>query len=326
MMIKLVTAYMKSDSEVLGELEKEYNKLRKPPRRQDLNIWLDQGNNLYERTNKGKYTKYTGLSALLDFVNAVKSVNPFFAQITHRELMQKDREGKELPKLTELTRDLAHELRFAKSTSGSDPTGFAATFQNRSTDQPSQDDKPQPPRGSRSNRKENRPCMCGDIHRFADCPYLFASNRQANWKPNPDTMVKVMDTLQNNASKRAAIDRIREANQGNNNSGNKDTKKGSNKGKGDKNKEQTDALNTESDTEQTTAIPSAFYAAFNVSMRIIHVDEHLTSVKDVILLDSGASVHIFNDRSCFITLNPLASPATVYAGISHVRVKGIGRV
>ena len=61
-------------------------------------------------------------------------------------------------------------------------------------------------------------------------------------------------------------------------------------------------------------------------MRIIHVDEHLTSVKDVILLDSGASVHIFNDRSHFITLNPLASPTTVYAGISRARVEGIGRV
>jgi len=90
MMKNLVTAYKQSDSEVLGELEKEYNKLRKPPRRQDLNIWLDQWNNLYERANKGKYTKYTGLSALLDFVNAVKSVNPFFAQITYQELMQKD--------------------------------------------------------------------------------------------------------------------------------------------------------------------------------------------------------------------------------------------
>jgi len=49
-------------------------------------------------------------------------------------------------------------------------------------------------------------CLCGEPHRFKDCPYLMRKARTTGWKPDPMIQTKIDDKLAINDSLRRAVE------------------------------------------------------------------------------------------------------------------------
>jgi hypothetical protein len=43
----------------------------------------------------------------------------------------------------------------------------------------------------KNESKKKNPCLCGEIHRYKDCPYLMESARTKDWKSNPNIQKKI---------------------------------------------------------------------------------------------------------------------------------------
>jgi hypothetical protein len=43
--------------------------------------------------------------------------------------------------------------------------------------------------------KTIKECLCGEVHRFIDCPYLFTEVRKSGWNPKPEVEKKVKEAL-----------------------------------------------------------------------------------------------------------------------------------
>ncbi|OCK72821.1 hypothetical protein K432DRAFT_256122, partial [Lepidopterella palustris CBS 459.81] len=52
-----------------------------------------------------------------------------------------------------------------------------------------------PSKGETKAPKGKSPCLCGDIHRFRDCPYICEQLRTPDWKPNPETQKQVDEKI-----------------------------------------------------------------------------------------------------------------------------------
>jgi hypothetical protein len=81
--------------------------------------------------------------------------------------------------MVELFRDNRRHLAVEEHISQS---AFTTTFQDQ-----------QPQEGDH----EERDCLCGESHRFKDCPYLIEGKRPAGWTPDHDTQERIKGKLQN---------------------------------------------------------------------------------------------------------------------------------
>jgi len=319
MLKNLKTDYKKSDPEIHVELDREFTRLRKSPRRQDINIWLEQWNHLYRRAVKLNYTKCTDYSAVLDFLKAVKSVHPEFAVITRNTIAKQHLAGETISTIPALTRELIHELHLEGGIpSSSTSTGFA-TFQGADTENPPApaQQTPQSPKpnnkqpnstGKQSNstdkQKKHHTCLCGQEHLYSECPYLIPSKRPDGWSPDPQIALQVSDAVNRSERKQALIKRLVEE---------------SNKGKGNKKGKEVSTTQTATPTqneEQAGGVKTQFCT---VSGPITSEDE----LKNTVLLDSGASNHIFNNKMRFITYLP-CNHESIFAGTTLAEVEGIG--
>ena len=77
-----------------------------------------------------------------------------------------------------------HHLVSAQKKSASH-SAFTATLQG----QPAEEEK-------EKEKGKKSPYLCGEIHRFKDCPYLIESNRPKNWIPDQAIMAKIKEKLQ----------------------------------------------------------------------------------------------------------------------------------
>lgn len=49
----------------------------------------------------------------------------------------------------------------------------------------------------------NQPCLCGNMERWRDCPYLVPETRPHGWTPDPAIKTKVDEALKNEKAKTA---------------------------------------------------------------------------------------------------------------------------
>lgn len=135
-------------------------------------------------------------------------------------------------------------------------------------------------------------CLCGMTHRFYDCWYVMTSKRKVNWSPKPDVQAK-FDKLLNGPSNpiQRALKHAME-----------------------KNNEKSKQIGSDQQEEHAMAVISTGFST-----------ESTYELQNCFILDSGASVHICNDRSRFLEYHEEVD-RTLRAGDTIMRIEGRGNV
>jgi len=190
MLQALKANYAKSDAELKVELDREFVKLKRAPHSKDLETWIAQWNQFHTKAKKYERTEYLGYNVAIEFLRASQAVAPTFAMTTYAKIIDLFQSGGDIPDIPSLTRRLQLELRINSTltpSSGSKPTAFA-TLQGLDTDDPAPAPAPAQPapkpsgngnKGLKANNNKDlkqRKCLCGEVHHYADCPYLIPSN------------------------------------------------------------------------------------------------------------------------------------------------------
>jgi len=92
--------------------------------------------------------------------------------------------GPDLYRIVELFRD--HRRHLAVEEGHISRTTFTTTVdQDQDQDQDQEKDH------------EKRDCLCGEPHRFKDCPYLIREKRSPDWTPDQEIQDRIKEKLQN---------------------------------------------------------------------------------------------------------------------------------
>jgi hypothetical protein len=211
----LSDAYQQTEAERIADIEREYVRLRMPPRRQSLSTWLSDWRQLYKRADDEGLDLLTRLPAVIEFIRATKSISPEFAIALNLQVTQQNLKGEEVPSIPDLIQSLTHHLRL---TGTIDPQGTAfATLQGIDTDKLADDKKSgkapkQQKQEKQQKQKEdwNKECICGKKHSLSNCYYLIPSIRPDGWRPYGETALKVTDALNTNKELRMEVEKILE--------------------------------------------------------------------------------------------------------------------
>jgi hypothetical protein len=161
--------------------------------------------------------------------------------------------------------------------------------------------------GTGGNTHERRPCLCGDIHRFSACPYGNESMRTVNWKPKQDIQSQINEKLKDNQSLRDAWKRAirwRKAETERKTPG-----------------KQQDSRFQDSQFEDVTE--ESAYAITNI---VASVGVYSSTLKDSVLLDSAATLHVFNDIKRFQDFRLPGPDDFLLAGKERIPIDGWGTV
>ena len=173
------------------EIEQRYHRLCKGSGTQNIEVWLDDWRTTYTQAKKHSVAEVTGIRPVRDFLMAIRSKEPTFADtqlimmkhkttgIDFYEIVEEFRQYIRLQSLHQSSKD-THSAFATKS----DPSG--ASF--------------------RGQKLPSKPCVCGDAHWLSDCPYLVPEKRTKGWK-DAEKQKKVDEALKDNRTK-AWVDKV----------------------------------------------------------------------------------------------------------------------
>ena len=138
---------------------------------------------------------------------------------------------------------------------------------------------------SKKQEKEPKPCLCGKLHKFRNCYYIVPMLKPAIWKLDPELQKQIDTKIERSSRLREIIERIR--------------KQVASKKEDEKLQE-----------------PVNF-------MVLIFSSEALGyKLQNSVIIDSGASIHVCNNRKHFKMLCPVGPEDSLYAGNTVIPIKG----
>jgi hypothetical protein len=245
-----------------------------------------------------------------DFLDAIQNVLPHFYVVNQDLVLKQAQQGQimEFTELLDLFRDAkrVHTARQDKILGGQ--SAFAATFQGEELDGNQKEEKPAEPEQKAKRQRTAPKCICGEVHWYSQCPYVIPSVRKKDWTMNPEIKAKfdAATDLQKAQMKKAAKNVAENLA--------KKTSEAANKA-ADKPKDKEEAQSDESKASFMIASPPASFGASQGSVYPLHKS---------FLLDSGATQHIVNDRSRFLTYEPASEADIVICGTQEVEIEGYG--
>ena len=151
-------------------------------------------------------------------------------------------------------------------------------------------------------------CICNGKHRYADCYYLIPIARPKDWIPNPTEVKRINDEMAKMPPrKKAQIRRAQDYAASN---------KGTNQAEAKPNSDDNNDLSK----EPLLAIMMAGLGAF-VSRDIAYPKYELHSS---VILDSGATLHIGNDKARFLGLTLANRDEFLYAREDYILIVAYG--
>ena len=287
-------------------LTTKYKILVKAPREISVDSWLRLWEKTYADCKELKLSEVDDDKPLHDFITAIDKIDSGFAS-TWR-IMIEDRLFKEqpLPDFYGLVERFRNHHRLTEARKGkSTQASFSATFQG----QPLDDPKPKEPQN-----QQKPPCVCGDFHRYAKCPYLNESARQANWKPNPTVQQKVDNKLKNDSRLRTTIERAKRQSQA-------AVPRSSSSANQAGSSTQSASTDQPPQGNNDQLSPTAFTTVASVSsVPFSHRPQNS------FIYDGGATMHICHDRKRFRDYKPAPEGHAVAAGKSLCPIMGYGTV
>jgi hypothetical protein len=144
------------------DLSAKYQKPRRAPKAQDLDNWLRSWEKVYHECTKINLPEVQGTRAVRDFLRAVSTIIPEFSTYWVNDIAKTGgQDGPDLYRMVELFRD--HRRHLAIEKGHVSRSTFTTTFQGQGQGQGQQPQEGNP---------RKRDCLCGELHRFKDCPYL----------------------------------------------------------------------------------------------------------------------------------------------------------
>jgi hypothetical protein len=184
MLIELQKRLQPTDQLRELNLSTEYQKLKIAPESYDLDNWLRNWEKTYHKCTKINLPDVQGTRAVRDFLRAVSTIIPEFSTYWVNDMAKAGcQDGPDLYRMVELFRD--HQRHLAIEKGHVSQLAFTTTFQDQDQDQ---DQQPQ---------ERDRDCLCGEPHRFKDCPYLIKEKRPPDWTPEQDIQERIKEKLQN---------------------------------------------------------------------------------------------------------------------------------
>ena len=282
------------------ELSQRYGKLKKAPKSQNIEAWLQSWEQTYTECKDLKLPVIEDNMPLYDFLQAVSDVAPDFSSVWTINLEQMESDNKSLPDIYWIISLFRDHQRLANARKGKAASAFPASLKDQSLDSGSTDpkdpkDNPKDPKEPKPDSKK-RTCICGSEHLFPACPYLIESIRPQGWTADPEVQKKVDEKLKIDSIK-AAVERAR-----------KRVAKG---------KDQNASPSSSDASEKAGVFVAASYAVSNSS------DYNL---RESFILDSGATTHVCNSRKRFISFTPAGEDDLLYAGNTVIPIEGFGPV
>jgi hypothetical protein len=148
---------------------------------------------------------------------------------------------------------------------------------------------------SKRGKEPQTDCPCGTIHRWKNCLYVMKSKRTKSWRPNRDIEAKVDAYISEKPGFQYYIQR-----------------------EVDRDKANRGQLRTNQD------LPVSFATAFQVTQGLTLSTYELARST---ILDSGATIHVCNDRTRFYNLKECAEESSyLLAGDQRIQIEGFGSV
>src|SRR5438045_3249893 len=245
------------------ELARTYQSLKRPPRQMPVERWLQQWEKIYTDAKKLELPEVQDDRPLYDFLLVIKSLEPTFA-VTHEVLIaQKTKEDQDLLTLYNLVEDFRNHRCITQTTTTKPSHSAFATFQ-----------------GETASSNVRKPCVCGDMHLFRQCPYLIEFRQLTDWKPDPKVQRQIDEALEKSAKLRASVGRARRWAEHNKN-----------------NVDSSDINNRPSSTERSTlsASSNAPTPSNTIGSFAVYDSTNDFRIQNCWVLDSAANVHVCNN-------------------------------
>ena len=278
-------------------LATQYAKLKKAPRNQNFEVWLQEWEKVYTECVELKLPEIEGNRSVRDFAYAVESISPSWSEYWKNEFQRLDWKKEELPSFFELSELYRNHRRTELAQKGKTPQGsFAATFKGEPSESPTPESKPEP---SANEQKERRPppeCLCGKRHYYNKCWYIVESIPRPSWFKPSDEIRKIVEEKIANATPeiKARIEQIK---------------------KDDQAKQKPKEGNKKNSQE-----PNGSFAVHQIGTYSTTSDYEL---RDSVILDQGSTIHVINDRARFISDIEPASDH-IYTGSHTEEIVGYG--
>jgi hypothetical protein len=286
------------------ELSQRYSKLKKSPRSQNIEAWLQSWEQTYTECKDLKLPVVEDNLPIYDFLHAISEVAPEFSTVWTVNLETMEADYKPLPDIFRIISLFRDHQRLANARKGKIASAFPASLKDQSLESNASDTKETKDTKESKSESKKRPCICGADHKFSACPYLIESVRPQGWTADLEVLKKV-DAKLKQASVKAAVERAQQK-----------VAKGKSK---DQSQDSSLSIVSGSmnSSEKAGVFVATSYAASN------SLDYNL---RDSFILDSGATVHVCNSRKRFASFTPASEDDLLYAGNTIVPIEGFGPI
>ena len=279
------------------QLSTQYARLKKPPRNQNYEVWLQEWERVYTECKELGLPETDGNRSVKDFAYAVESITSGWSEYWKNEFQRLEWKKEALPDFFELVEIYRNHRRTELAQKGKTPQGsFAVTFKDESPNL-KPDSKPESQLADEKKKEGRQPplCLCGFRHFFNQCWYIAELTRPSWFKPNAEIQKKVEEKIASATPRtKARIEQIKKDDRAN--------------------------QKPKDGNQQSSQEPIGNFAVHQVGAYNVASDYVL---RDSVILDSGTNVHVFNDRARFISdIEPTSDH--IYVGSHTEEIVGFG--
>ena len=288
----------------------------------DVDKWLKDYEDSYKECVSLKIAEITGYIPLHDFLGAVNPIAPHFSGPQMVDILKAEERGDpaNLKELLKLFHKYHRSIKDHRKSSGT-PRAFPATFQGRNSDGEQSD---QPKQQSQNEKKSK--CVCGGPHRYQDCWHLFdwSSKRPKEFKSSEGIQKKIDEALRNNEKARKEIEKIRSEHAALTPTPTASSTPSARPASYTVTRVRVETKKQRSEDRQSLHLPriagAAYYTGSDTS------NEEVDELHDSFILDSGATIHICNNRDRFLEYRESDGRDLLKVGDHLIPIAGFGRV
>ncbi|KAF2395871.1 hypothetical protein EJ06DRAFT_460133, partial [Trichodelitschia bisporula] len=174
------------------EMSNLYQQLKKRPRSEAIDTWLNRWEEAYTKCRDLNPPEVSDGNPLHDFLDAVSDLAPQFSGFWKNSLQLLQYQGQPVPDIFQIIEYFRNDQRISKAQAkAASHNAFLASFQGQELTQTIKHEH------GKDDRK--KACVCGEDHRFRQCPYLIETvrNKKKNWQPNPEVQRQIDEKLKN---------------------------------------------------------------------------------------------------------------------------------
>ncbi|KAF5186325.1 Transposon ty1-gr2 gag-pol polyprotein, partial [Thalictrum thalictroides] len=316
MLVNLANTFAPNDENYKQELEEKWANLQKRwTKGRNVEEWVHEWEVVYYKMAKLKLAEVQGMKPVRNFLSVVSSLDQGFADMYNMDISKGTIiDFPTIIKVFKSYRRTSANMLKSQPQHGAFPTlsGF-----NERGEQSASPELPQ----SNPNKAKADKCPCGNHHfrhRPNTCWYVIPSSRPKDWKPDPEKSKKVTQKIDTDPTFRNKVEEWRK---------NWKPKKD--------NQSSNSSLNTRPDSPPVVAMAtSSRMSAFTISSQVNSLPESYFQVSESVvkpiydlqkswILDSGATLHVCNDKAKLEDFKPSSSDV-LWAGDTVIPIIGYG--